>query len=266
MEIPGAGVIRMALWDTIKPGWIGEERDYEMRNRTRNMIRLLVLCALIPIMAFVSFPALCHAEEYTYNDDGQVTQVTHDDGSVTVYEYDKNGNLIQTRTISPAQKAPSGSDGKNTEEAGKDQEDDKDKTGKKTEDNEKKTETTENLSDDREKDESDGKENMTEEQNDKGDTAEGDSDAKEEMSESESDLTTTEHRSEVVDESSDDGNPSGNDKDSPDKGGNLPDGNDATGNNATTGDPFPLALVVIVLAVAVLGTGVVLVLKRKNRQ
>ena len=237
-----------------------------MRNKTRRWKKRLIIPALLLVSFCVVFSYVSHAEEYTYNDDGQVTQVTHDDGSVTVYEYDKNGNLIQTRTISPAQKAPSGADGKNTEEAGKDQEDDKDKTGKKTEDKEKKTETTENLSDDREKDESDGKENMTEEQNDKGDTAEGDSDAKEETSESESDLTTTEHRSEAVDESSDDGNPSGNDKDSPDKGGNLPDGNDATGNNATTGDPFPLALVVIVLAVAVLGTGVVLVLKRKNRQ
>ena len=64
-----------------------------MRDRTRDIIRALVLCVLILIIAFILFPTVCHAEEYTYNDDGQVTQVTHDDGSVTVYEYDKNGNL-----------------------------------------------------------------------------------------------------------------------------------------------------------------------------
>ena len=33
------------------------------------------------------------ADEYTYDDNGRITQVEHEDGSSTVYSYDDNGNL-----------------------------------------------------------------------------------------------------------------------------------------------------------------------------
>ncbi len=189
-------------------------------------MRLLFLCALISIMAIVSFPAVCHAEEYTYNDDGQVTQVTHDDGSVTVYEYDKNGNLIQTKTISPAQKAPSGSDGKNTEDDGEKQGEGE----KKTEDTGKTPEDDEKRIDDQKKDGSGNKENGTEEA----------------WTESETEQGTTEDSSETVKDPS--------------------DGSDKTGANMQTGDEFPLGLVVMILALALLGVGAVIFMKVRNRE
>jgi YD repeat-containing protein len=217
-----------------------------MKDLTRNRMRLLFLCALIPIMAFVSFPAVCHAEEYTYNDDGQVTQVTHDDGSVTVYEYDKNGNLIQTRTISPAQKAPSGSDGKNTEDDGEKQ----GEAEKKTEDTGKTPEDDEKRTDDQKKDESGNEENGTEEAGTESETEQG----------------TTEDSSETVKDPSDDGDSSGKGKDSSDKVENPSDGSDKTGANMQTGDEFPLGLVVTILALALLGVGAVIFMKVRNRE
>ena len=44
------------------------------------------------------------ADEYTYDDNGRITQVEHDDGSSTVYSYDNNGNLLSVETVSPAKK------------------------------------------------------------------------------------------------------------------------------------------------------------------
>lgn len=221
----------------------GKERDFEMRDRTRDIIRALVLCVLILIIAFILFPTVCHAEEYTYNDDGQVTQVTHDDGSVTVYEYDKNGNLIQTRTISPAQKAPSGSDGKNTEDDGEKQ----GEAEKKTEDTGKTPEDDEKRTDDQKKDESGNEENGTEEQKEKQAVTEQNPGTTEEAgTESEAERGTTEDSSETVKAPS--------------------DGSDKSGTNMQTGDEFPLGLVITILALALLGVGVVIFMKVRNRK
>ena len=41
------------------------------------------------------------ADEYTYDDNGRITQVEHEDGSSTVYSYDDNGNLLSVETVSP---------------------------------------------------------------------------------------------------------------------------------------------------------------------
>ena len=44
------------------------------------------------------------ADEYTYDDNGRITQVEHEDGSSTVYSYDDNGNLLSVETVSPTKK------------------------------------------------------------------------------------------------------------------------------------------------------------------
>ena len=47
---------------------------------------------------------IVRADEYTYDDNGRITQVEHEDGSSTVYSYDDNGNLLSVETVSPAKK------------------------------------------------------------------------------------------------------------------------------------------------------------------
>ena len=44
------------------------------------------------------------ADEYTYDDNGRIIQVEHEDGSSTVYSYDDNGNLLSVETVSPTKK------------------------------------------------------------------------------------------------------------------------------------------------------------------
>lgn len=44
---------------------------------------------------------IVRADEYTYDDNGRITQVEHEDGSSTVYSYDDNGNLLSVETVSP---------------------------------------------------------------------------------------------------------------------------------------------------------------------
>lgn len=47
---------------------------------------------------------IVRADEYTYDDNGRITQVEHEDGSSTVYSYDDNGNLLSVETVSPVKK------------------------------------------------------------------------------------------------------------------------------------------------------------------
>ena len=47
---------------------------------------------------------IVRADEYTYDDNGRITQVEHEDGSSTVYSYDDNGNLLSVETVSPTKK------------------------------------------------------------------------------------------------------------------------------------------------------------------
>ena len=56
--------------------------------------------ALIFITILLSAPVV-RADEYTYDDNGRITQVEHEDGSSTVYSYDDNGNLLSVETVSP---------------------------------------------------------------------------------------------------------------------------------------------------------------------
>ena len=56
-------------------------------------------CFLLLLLYIISLSNIVHAEEYEYDSDGRVVSVSHDDGSYTKYEYDKNGNLIRTITV-----------------------------------------------------------------------------------------------------------------------------------------------------------------------
>ncbi len=95
------------------------------------------------------FSGIVHAEEYTYDDDGRVISVKHDDGSYTKYEYDKNGNIISTVTV----KASEIEDGNDTHENSDS------KTGGKEESNSKNDSTGNSRGDFSESDKID-KENM----------------------------------------------------------------------------------------------------------
>ena len=53
------------------------------------------------------------ADEYTYDDNGRITQVEHEDGSSTVYSYDDNGNLLSVETVSPTKKENSNNNNTN---------------------------------------------------------------------------------------------------------------------------------------------------------
>ena len=62
------------------------------------MKRLLIV--LFGLIIIVMFSTDVYADEYTYDDNGRVIEVVHDDGSVTSYTYDDNGNIIETNTVS----------------------------------------------------------------------------------------------------------------------------------------------------------------------
>jgi len=63
-----------------------------MKQRSLLMTSLIILCAVF----VVKMPS--YAMEYYYDDNGRVSKVVHDDGSVTTYKYDKNGNIISVDT------------------------------------------------------------------------------------------------------------------------------------------------------------------------
>lgn len=58
------------------------------------MILFLALSIFVIIFSNIS----SRADDYTYDSNGRVSKVVHDDGSVTTYEYDKNGNIISVDT------------------------------------------------------------------------------------------------------------------------------------------------------------------------
>ena len=67
-------------------------------NKSLTGIFLMALLVL-----FISSKTVS-ADEYTYDDNGRITQVEHDDGSYTVYTYDDNGNLLSVKTVSSVSK------------------------------------------------------------------------------------------------------------------------------------------------------------------
>ncbi len=57
--------------------------------------------AVLIFITILSSAQVVIADEYTYDDNGRITQVEHEDGSSTVYSYDDNGNLLSVETVSP---------------------------------------------------------------------------------------------------------------------------------------------------------------------
>ncbi len=66
---------------------------FEVGVLKRSRVILFSFIFFVIIFGFNSY-----AEEYTYDDNGRVSKVVHDDGSVTTYEYDQNGNIISVDT------------------------------------------------------------------------------------------------------------------------------------------------------------------------
>lgn len=60
--------------------------------------------AVLIFLIILSSSQIVRADEYTYDDNGRITQVEHEDGSSTVYSYDDNGNLLSVETVSPVKK------------------------------------------------------------------------------------------------------------------------------------------------------------------
>ena len=223
-----------------------------MRNKTRRWKKRLIIPALLLVSFCVVFSYVSHAEEYTYNSDGQVTQVVHDDGSITSYEYDNNGNLVHTEVVSSNERTTS-----------------TDEDGKVTE-SEPSSEGGDNASG--EKDDASGEKDDT---SGGKDDSPGKSDDKQQPTESEPETKTeespntqdaSESSSETVQDHSDsDDDSSGTDRE-PAKPGNDSDHDSNQGANVGTGDPFPLGIVITVSIVALIGVGMVLYIKRKNRR
>ena len=223
-----------------------------MRNKTRRWKKRLIIPALLLVSFCVVFSYVSHAEEYTYNSDGQVTQVVHDDGSITSYEYDNNGNLVHTEVVSSNERTTS-----------------TDEDGKVTE-SEPSSEGGDNASG--EKDDASGEKDDT---SGGKDDSPGKSDDKQQPTESEPETKTeespntqdaSESSSETVQDHSDsDDDSSGADRE-PAKPGNDSDHDSNQGANVGTGDPFPLGIVITVSIVALIGVGMVLYIKRKNRR
>ena len=65
-----------------------------MNKYSQKMILFLALSIFVIIFSNIS----SRADDYTYDGNGRVSKVVHDDGSVTTYEYDKNGNIISVDT------------------------------------------------------------------------------------------------------------------------------------------------------------------------
>ena len=66
------------------------------------LLKKLKRFAFVMIFITVILSAqVVRADEYTYDDNGRITQVEHEDGSSTVYSYDDNGNLLSVETVSP---------------------------------------------------------------------------------------------------------------------------------------------------------------------
>lgn len=67
-------------------------------QKKKNIIKNYIKCAIIvSIIIRLSLGGYVFADEYKYDENNRVTEVIHDDGSVTVYEYDANGNIISTK-------------------------------------------------------------------------------------------------------------------------------------------------------------------------
>ena len=63
--------------------------------------RVLLLGLMFATAIFIiSFKINIYAEEYEYDELGRVTKVTYEDGSSIEYEYDKNGNILETPSTS----------------------------------------------------------------------------------------------------------------------------------------------------------------------
>ena len=65
-----------------------------MNKYSQKMILFLALSIFVIVFSNIS----SRADDYTYDGNGRVSKVVHDDGSVTTYEYDINGNIISVDT------------------------------------------------------------------------------------------------------------------------------------------------------------------------
>ena len=68
----------------------------------KNIVKITIVVLEFAFMfLFVCFhnSNTVYADEYTYDNNGRIIRVDHDDGSYTEYEYDRNGNIILTRTV-----------------------------------------------------------------------------------------------------------------------------------------------------------------------
>ncbi len=63
---------------------------------------LFKICITVFFIMFCVSLSSVHAkaDSYTYDEKGQIKEIIHDDGSKTVYTYDKNGNMLSVKTIS----------------------------------------------------------------------------------------------------------------------------------------------------------------------
>ena len=75
------------------------------RGPEQKMNNYFKIIGIALIFISILFSAqIVRADEYTYDDNGRITQVEHEDGSSTVYSYDDNGNLLSVETVSPVKK------------------------------------------------------------------------------------------------------------------------------------------------------------------
>ena len=64
------------------------------RSKINIYMSIVILIAIAMLSLCFEFDVF--ADEYKYDDNNRVTEIIHDDGSVTIYEYDANGNIVST--------------------------------------------------------------------------------------------------------------------------------------------------------------------------
>ncbi len=61
-------------------------------------MRITIAVLVLFICLFVG-NGYVYADEYTYDENGRVIEIIHDDGTVTTYTYDDNGNILSVSTV-----------------------------------------------------------------------------------------------------------------------------------------------------------------------
>ena len=233
------------------------------RSKINIYMSIVILIAIAMFSLCFEFDVF--ADEYKYDDNNRVTEIIHDDGSVTIYEYDANGNIVSTLYFESKESAedylsqnPDDSQDDNNDDTvtdgsnGNNTSDDKDDDKKS--DNKDKTDTEDTTSKDSFLDS--GQQNSNDENNKKNSTKTDNS------ASGSSDITDENHGDNGDNISSDYNNSEGSGRVIDDNGAEFME---SSGNSAKTGDSSPLFTLTLIMALSATAIIGLMIFKRKRK-